>query len=376
MHIDSNFDSGNIEVVEIKGDNCADLRIRKDAGDEHMQWFHFRLDGALGKECTLRILNAGEASYPEAWDGYSVCASVDRQTWTRAQTTFADGVLTIHHRPEGQLQWYAYFAPHTHEQHLTLLSACQLSDMVTVQRLGATVDGRDLHGLEVGEGPLQFWTIARQHPGESMASWWMEGFLARLLDPHDAISRRLRELVTCHIVPHMNPDGAIRGHLRCNAAGANLNREWETPTLERSPEVYLTRGAMDASGVDFCLDVHGDEELPYNFLSGPDGIPGYGDGPIPGLCDVFARAYVRANPDMQREYGYPPAAPGKANMTMCTNAVADRFQCPAYTLEMPFKDNANAPDPIFGWSPVRAARLGASALDALLALAESLGDAG
>ena len=39
-------------------------------------------------------------------------------------------------------------------------------------------------------------------------------------------------------------DGAFRGHLRTNACGANLNREWCTtgdyvaPTLERSPEVY------------------------------------------------------------------------------------------------------------------------------------------
>ena len=35
----------------------------------------------------------------------------------------------------------------------------------------------------------------------------------------------------------MNPDGSYRGHLRTNACGANLNREWKTPTLEKSPEV-------------------------------------------------------------------------------------------------------------------------------------------
>ena len=36
-----------------------------DAGDEHMQWFHFRVDGAKGKNVNLRIVNAGEASYPK-----------------------------------------------------------------------------------------------------------------------------------------------------------------------------------------------------------------------------------------------------------------------------------------------------------------------
>ncbi len=371
MHIDSQFDSGNIDVVEIIGADRADLRINLDAGDQHMQWFYFRVDGARDEDCTYRIINAGEASYPKAWDGYRVCTSSDRQTWTRVDTQYKDGVLTIEHRPEGQMQWYAYFAPHTHEQHLDLLAQCQLSELATLDRLGATVDGRDLHRLVIGDGPLNYWVIARQHPGESMASWWMEGFLARVLNPDDPIARHLRDQVTLHVVPHMNPDGAIRGHLRCNAAGANLNREWGTPTLERSPEVYETLAAMDKSGVDFCLDVHGDEELPYNFLSGSEGIVGYADSRLPHLCEVFASAYERANPDLQHEYGYPITPPGKANMSMCTNAVANRFQCPAYTLEMPFKDNANAPDLIYGWSPERSAELGASVLDALLALSKA-----
>ena len=39
----------------------------------------------------------------------------------------------------------------------------------------------------------------------------------------------------------MNPDGSVLGNLRTNAAGANLNREWENPTLERSPEVFSVR---------------------------------------------------------------------------------------------------------------------------------------
>lgn len=372
MHIDSHFDSGNIEVINIADDRTANLHIKKDVGDEHMQWFYFRLDGACHQPCTLRILNAGDASFPSAWDGYRVCTSIDRRTWTRVDTTYAGGVLTIEHQPQAQMQWYAYFAPHTHEEHLELLAECQLSDLTQVDRLGATVDGRDLHRIKMGDGPLRFWVIGRQHPGESMASWWMEGFLERLLDPDDAIARHLRQRATFHIVPHMNPDGAIRGHLRCNAAGANLNREWAEPSLTRSPEVYHTLAAMDVSGVDFCLDVHGDEELPYNFLSGSEGIPGYESSRLPLLCEIFAEAYERANPDLQREHGYTVSEPGKANLTMCTNAVAHRFQCPAYTLEMPFKDNANAPDPIFGWSPERSAQLGASTLHPLLSLADAM----
>lgn len=38
-------------------------------------------------------------------------------------------------------------------------------------------------------------------------------------------------------VPNMNPDGSYHGHLRTNLLGANLNREWASPTMQYSPEV-------------------------------------------------------------------------------------------------------------------------------------------
>ncbi len=371
MHIDADFDSGNIDVVSLSESGDAALEIRWDAGGEHRQWFHFRLDGARGTACTLRIVNAGETSYAHAWENYRVCSSSDRKTWERVDTTYENGELIIRHTPDADLQWYAYFAPHSHEEHLDLLAFCQGTGLAQVERFGHTVDGRDMHQVVAGDGPLTYWLIARQHPGESMASWWMEGFLDRLLSASDALARELRSRATVVVVPHMNLDGAIRGYLRTNAAGANLNREWHAPTLEKSPEVLYTLQSMKETGVDFCLDVHGDEALPYVFLSGPEGIAGYDASPIPALCALFGEAYERANPDMQRVHGYPITPPGKANMTMCTNAVAGTFGCPAYTLEMPFKDNDNAPDVNFGWSPERCAELGASAVDALVALAKA-----
>jgi murein tripeptide amidase MpaA len=44
----------------------------------------------------------------------------------------------------------------------------------------------------------------------------------------DGLAVRLRRAYTFHIVPNMCPDGSVRGHLRTNACGANLNREWAT----------------------------------------------------------------------------------------------------------------------------------------------------
>jgi murein tripeptide amidase MpaA len=204
-----------------------------------------------------------------------------------------------------------------------------------------------------------------------MAEWWMEGFLHRLLDKADPVARALRQRAVFHVVPNMNPDGSRRGNLRTNAAGANLNREWQAPSLERSPEVFLVRQAMERVGVDFCLDVHGDETIPYNFLIGTPGIPSLSEAQKT-LHVRFAEALRRASPDFQSAHGYPAARPGGANMTMCSNYVAERFGCLALTLEQPFKDNADAPDERAGWSPARCRKLGAAALDALLAVVETL----
>ena len=43
------------------------------------------------------------------------------------------------------------------------------------------------------------------------------------------------------------------------------------PTLERSPEVYHVLKAMDVTGVDFFVDVHGDEALPFAFVRAASG---------------------------------------------------------------------------------------------------------
>ena len=168
----------------------------------------------------------------------------------------------------------------------------------------------------------------------------------------------------------MNPDGSRRGHLRTNAAGVNLNREWHAPTAERSPEVLYVRNAMDASGVDFAIDVHGDEAIPYTFIAGFDGIPSW-TARQGALYRRFADALAARTRDFQTRHGYAVAGPGKANLTMSTNQLAERFGAVSMTLEMPFKDNDDAPDAQHGWSPERSRQM---ARDCLAVLSEMIAD--
>lgn len=373
ISISSNFDSGNIEVLEVTEDR-ARLNIRKDAGGDHYQWFHFRV---AGKKAELVIENASGASYSAGFEGYAACASTDQEHWVRVPTRYENGKLIITHDPEGitsltqkrasNVIWYAYFAPYSYARHESLIAQAAVRPGVELWEAGKSLDGRPLDVLSLGEGEKPVWIIARQHPGESMAEWFMEGLIERLTDESDALARLLRKQLRFHLVPNMNPDGSVRGHLRNNAAGANLNREWAEPTLERSPEVFFVRHAMDEKGLALCLDVHGDETLPYNFIAGPDGVEGLSESVLSQIA-AYETALARACPDFQMEHGYPKAPLGHANMAMATNQLASRFDAPCMTLEQPFKDNADAPMANVGWSPERAKRLGAAQLDAIFAI--------
>lgn len=374
MFISTAFDSGNIDVISADSADNIRLRIRKDNQSDFYQWFHFKLFGEIDVEHNLVIENAGGSAYPKGWENYQAMASYDREHWFRVPTAFDGEKLTITHTPEQETVFYAYFVPYSWERHLDLLQVAQQSAWVQQCVLGTTLDGREINMLVVGEPAAHkrnIWVTARQHPGETMAEWFVEGLLEHLLDEDEPVSRQLLDKTVFYIVPNMNPDGSVRGHLRTNAAGVNLNREWAAPSLEKSPEVYHVLAEMDAIGVDMYLDVHGDENLPYNFVAGSEGIPSY-DERHANLEASFRKAYRAATAEFQTTYGYEKEAPGQANLTVASSAVAERFKCLAFTIEMPFKDNDDLPEPYQQWSDIRSCNFGRDTLKAILDVVDEL----
>ncbi len=359
IQIDAGFDGGNIRVVGQDSDT-VELEIVTDKDSDFYQWFFFRAAGVRGRRITYRIVNCAGAAYPGGWPGYRARVSHDLADWRLAETAYADGVLTFSDAAATDLAWFAYFAPFTWERHTQLVAATAAKG-VAHRVLGHSLEGRAMDCFDFPGGTKQVWLYARQHPGESMCEYWMEGALGWL---NSAAAAPLFAQASVHVVPNMNPDGTFRGHLRTNAAGVNLNREWREPTPERSPEVLCVRDAMDATGVDWAMDVHGDEAIPANFLAGFEGIPGWSDVQGERYYD-YGRRLAAHTPEFQTEQGYAKSAPGRANLTMSTNQLAERFGAVSMTLEMPFKDHDPNPDPQRGWSPDRSRQLAVSMLEVL-----------
>ena len=367
IKISQNFDAGAIEVVRAEHAGEIELNLRKDSHADFMQWFYFRLQGARDQETIIRIINAGEATYANAWENYQAVASYDRENWFRVETEFDGKVMTIHHEPEFDSVYYAYFEPYSWERHLALLGSVEQSGLARVVDLGSTIDGRDLNVVVVGNPAAEkkIWIIARQHPGESMAEWLVEGTLNALLDPANPLARAILDKAVVYVVPNMNPDGSVRGNLRTNAAGANLNREWMTPSLETSPEVFYVKNKILETGCDLFLDIHGDEALPYIFVAGSEMLEGFSEKQI-AEQQAFVESFVAASPDFQTKVGYEASKYHEDVLKLASKFMGNHFKCVSLTLELPFKDNDNMPDTEVGWDGQRSMKLGEAMLQPML----------
>ena len=378
ISITSQFDAGAIDVVSADDPAAIRLRVRPDSHADFAQWFYFRVSGVRDEPLTMTFENAADCAFADGWREYRAVASYDRINWFRVPTRYDGRVLTIEHTPDFDAVYYAYFEPYSEERHAGFLGAVQQMPHATLTEIGRTVQGRPMSLVSLGlteatERPVKpkknVWIIARQHPGETMAEWFVEGLIKRLAGwgdwAGDPVARLIFDHAVFHIVPNMNPDGSVLGNLRTNAAGANLNREWMEPDPARSPEVLAVRNAIHALGCDLFFDIHGDEALPYVFVAGSEMLPGFTDKQAQEQ-KAFIECFKQASPDFQDVYGYEASKYQTDALKLASKYVGNEFGCLSLTLEMPFKDNANLPDERVGWNGERSAALGASMLQAIL----------
>lgn len=254
--------------------------------------------------------------------------------------------MIIHHTPAHSRIFYAYYVPYDYERHQALMEKAKCVDFCEIKNLGTSLDNHPIELVIIGEQAVhkkKVWVIGRQHPGETMAQWFIEGLLTRLLSK-DPLTQQLLSSVVFYLVPNMNPDGSIRGNHRTNAAGINLNRQWHQPSELECPEVYFVRRAMHKIGVDLFLDIHGDEEIPYAFM-----MAGNSSVQLKQQADEFKREFAQSNANFQTLYDYDNyqsvSSAGCCGSTCnqphelakATDYVEHNFGCLSLLLELPFK---------------------------------------
>lgn len=385
--IQGNFSNGNIEVLGSTEAKSTDnplvirLRIRKDSTcyktrtslpDYMRQWFHFTLQGKVGTKYRLIIEDIDNIFIPKGWDNYKAKASYDNNEWFEvAETNLGDKNLSIEITLKQEKITFAYFrpfAPQQHAQLIELITKTSTSNpLCNVEKLGKTIEGRDINLITIGkEDPnkLKIWIIAGQHPGEPQGSWFTKGLIEALLQiktESDAKSEiktdpRFSELlnnVVFYIVPCMNPDGLARGNLRFNAMGKDQNRSWaatDKELKEHSSEILAIRNAMHGKGVDFLLDVHGDEAAEKAFFQPAtlDSNNQLANSKTKEIQISFMKLLASQHKKVDADLRYDNAITGQNLKGLATEFISNNFLCPAIVLEMPYKS----------WSAEMAMQLG------------------
>lgn len=117
--------------------------------------------------------------------------------------------------------------------------------------------------------------IARQHPGEAVGSWMMEGLINQLEE------RKSFDYITWVVIPMVNIDGVILGNNRTGVLGHDFNRNWAADEIsmaknsrlfpELSGVITLVKSLKKKypRKVKMFLDLHGHSSQPNVFTYGP-----------------------------------------------------------------------------------------------------------
>ena len=132
----------------------------------------------------------------------------------------------------------------THEEVVSRLKAVVAAtpDMFSIEQLGQSVEGRSIHHLRVGTGPMAILLWSQMHgdePTATAALFDVYEYLAKHRD--EPAVRRILTQLSLHFVPMVNPDGAERFQRR-NAQGIDINRD---ALRLQTPEGRLLKALRD-----------------------------------------------------------------------------------------------------------------------------------
>jgi hypothetical protein len=138
-------------------------------------------------------------------------------------------------------------------------------ELITISNKSNFLTEREdrIHGLFPTSGSRCFkaqkpiiFISARVHPGETPASYLLDGILQVLLSP-DTRGTSLRSNFVFKIIPILNPDGVYRGNFRADQNGINLNRCYTEPSIIDHPTIYAAKWYFTyLHNVKFYLDLH------------------------------------------------------------------------------------------------------------------------
>ena len=271
--VSTNFDAGNIikkRCETINDINIYTLEIKKDPYPKHTRkkyqnWYYFQVNNVKGKKCKFIIENL--VNIDNDWKGHKVVYTYDHKCFYRHSTKLNEkqNYITWNFTPKKNKIWFSYYVPYSRDRVYKLNKKISKRNDVTKIILGKTSLNNKIELLRFGKGLKHIFIIARQHPGETIGSWMLEGFLKSLFS--SSFKKQYNILFnkfTFHIISMVNPDGVQLGHWYTQKNGHNCNREW---MKKKCPEVKMIDKYMKQYEGCLYFDFHGDEGCKKHFFT-------------------------------------------------------------------------------------------------------------
>jgi hypothetical protein len=263
-NINSNFDSGNInELTKYQSNNIINIEveINKDPYPSHIKnkykyWYYFKVDN-LEINKTLTIILKNINNIEGDWKGFKAPYSYNNEDWFRIENTSIDLInktITWTIKPKKRVIWFAYYPPYPFKRSETIAKKYKSSVL-------GNVNNKPIYYIKKGTGNKHVWILARQHPGETIGSWMLEGFLKKLFKRKNKF---LFQHFTFHIIINANPLGTINGNWYTTPDGINLNRDW---IKKKSKNVQIIAKEILKTECYLCIDLHGDEGSFKHFIA-------------------------------------------------------------------------------------------------------------
>jgi hypothetical protein len=229
--------------------------------------------------------------------------------------------------------YFSYAIPYTLSALNTFLTSrlSTQANRVKVKSLGRTVGGNEVSLFQVsspevgGQRKRAIWVMARQHPGETTASFMFEGMLDFLLSDSPLAHQLLQQFVF-KLVPMLNVDGVVHGNTRAELVGCDSNRQWADPHRHHHPILHALKRLIEKDNVEMLLDLHSHSRRLGTFFYANQAPPG-------SLTRVFPLLVCQADP----RFDWRGNRFGGGSSLTARKVLADFLQVPlVYTVESSF----------------------------------------
>ncbi|TAI48781.1 M14 family zinc carboxypeptidase [Flagellimonas allohymeniacidonis] len=147
-----------------------------------------------------------------------------------------------------------------HHQIQPLIQKFDANPKFDVQKVGESIEGRDLHLISIGTGEENIFLWSQMHGNEPTATQAIFDILNFLDAPEFAAEKQeILSKLKLHFLPMLNPDGA-EVYQRRNALGIDINRD---ALRLQSPEGRTLKRIRDSLNADFGFNLH-DQSTYYN----------------------------------------------------------------------------------------------------------------